>query len=124
MKILLVEGVKIDTRFTYAEAVIVEVMAARAQGKKYISRGLFRRMCRRHGASQTDARQRLRDMGLIGVRDDFSYGAMLTFDAPEWRTFDEWRDMGRPVRRGASSFSRDHYTGVALFNNFQVEDGV
>lgn len=121
MKTLLVGTVEVSTRFTRSESVIVEVMAVRAQGKTFISRGLFRRMCKRHGASQSDTRQRMRDMGLIDPRASFSYGAVLTFDAPEWRTFEEWLEMGRPVRRGASSFSRDLFTGKALFNNFQVE---
>lgn len=116
-------GVRVEPYGSHAKgpaAVALEVILARSQGKEYVSRRLFFRMCRRAESSQSAARGMLREMGLIGPRESLNYGAYLRFDPVEWMTYDEWREHGKTVRRGAVSVARDVLSEQPLFNDYQV----
>ena len=104
--------------------VVAEVFIRIAFGKTtgnghFLSRSAFRRMCKRHNCSQTEARQFLRDAGLITPQASFSYGTFLLSVPPRFQTVETWNKIGCLVHKGETSYVRNE-DGKALFHTLQV----
>lgn len=87
----------------------------------YVCRASFRRACKRHNCSQTEARQLLRDVGMIRERACFTYQAQLKLYNIVFKSLLSWDICGYRISKGEESYAVNLANSVPLYSSLQVE---
>lgn len=115
--------IKYNAQNTKGPAGVLAEFTIRALHKpnSYVCRASFRRACKRHSCSQTEARQLLRDVGMICERACFTYQAQLKLYNIVFKTQLSWECCGYRINKGEESYAVNLANNVPLYSSLQVE---
>lgn len=98
-----------------AVGIVFEMCELRSR-RKDIPCSWFRRACKRNGVSRTDLKAFLR--AHFGI--DYVFPIRNPFEKLEWDSYVNWLGKNMQVAKGETSYARELFTDIAMFNNYQV----